>query len=181
MNKYIELAKKLKALADKGVGGEKLNAKNMLDSLLKKHGLTIDDIEIEKESEYFFKLKPDEHRLWNQIVHSVRNDIKCYGKFPQKDIKQIGLSGNYCIISTLAEYIEIEAKFKIFMRLYRDELNIFYHSFCTANNLLVDPKNPITIDELTEDELKTLKRINQMSKNIKTEQYRKQLSPGYIK
>jgi len=176
MNKYIELAKKLKALADKGIGGEKINAKKMLESLLKKHNLSIEDIEGEKEDNYFFKLKNDENRLWNQIVYSVRNDIKCYGKFPQKDIKRLGLTGNYCIQSTLSEYIEIEAKFNIYMKLYREELNIFYHAFCTANDLLVEPKSKITIDDLTPEEKKKLQRVDQMSKNIKKEQYRKQLS-----
>lgn len=175
MSKHIELAKKLKALADRGIDGEKLNAERMLQALLKKHNLTIIDIEGEKTDNYFFKLKGNERQLWYQIVKSVNADIKCYGEFPKKDIKRLEMDGNYCITSTLAEYIEIEAKFSIYKRLYEEELNIFYHAFCTANDLLITPKKQIDISDLDAEELKTLLRVRQMSLNIKSEQYRKQL------
>lgn len=176
MSKYIELGRKLKALAERGVGGEKLNAEKMLSNLLKKHNLTIADIEGEKTDNYFFKLKESEHQLWHQIVKSVNVDIKCYGEFPKKDIKRLKLKGNYCIQSTLSEYIEIEAKFSIYNPLYQEELNVFYHAFCTANNLGITPKTPISIDDLSVDELKTYKRVLEMSQNIKSKHYRKQLS-----
>jgi hypothetical protein len=175
MSKHIELAKKLKALADRGIGGEKLNAEKMLETLLKKHNLTIDDIEGEKTDDYFFKLNENEHRLWYQIVKSVNTDIKCYGEFPKKDIKLFELKGNYCIKSTLSEYIEIEAKLSIYKRLYEEESDIFFHAFCTANNLLITPKKQIDISDLDDNELKTLLRVRQMSRNIKSEHYRKQL------
>jgi hypothetical protein len=176
MSKHIELAKKLKALADKGVGGEKLNAEKMLNSLLKKHNLTIEDIEGEKTDNYFFKLKKEEdERLWSQIVKSVNPDINCYGELPAKEVRRLKMDGNYFITSTLAEYIEIEAKFNIYKRLYKEELNVFYHAFCTANDILVKPKKPIDIIDLSVDELKTYMRIRQISHNIKSEQYRKQL------
>ena len=54
--KYIILAKKLKALADKGIDGERVNAQKMLDTLMRKHNLTITDIEGEKTDDYFFSL-----------------------------------------------------------------------------------------------------------------------------
>lgn len=37
--KILEKARKLKALADRGVGGEKENAQRMLEEYMKKHGL----------------------------------------------------------------------------------------------------------------------------------------------
>lgn len=45
MEKYIELAKKLKELADRGTGGEKVNAEQQLTRLMEKHGITLEDIE----------------------------------------------------------------------------------------------------------------------------------------
>lgn len=175
MSKAIELGKKLKALADKGVGGEKLNAEKMLSQLLKKHNLTIEDIEGEKIDHHYFNLKKEEERLWSQVVKSVNNEISCYGPFPVKDIKRVGLEGNYLIDCTVSEYVEIEAKNVIYQRLYKDELNIFYHAFCTANNILVQPKKSIDISDLEVDEIKTLLRVRQMSRNINSEIYRKQL------
>jgi hypothetical protein len=177
MSKYIELAKKLKALAEKGVGGEKWNAQKMLNSLLKKHNLTMEDIEGEKTDNYFFNIKQKaDERLWIQITKSVNSEIKCYGKLPQKEISRLKLKGNYFITCTLSEYIEIEAKYNIYRRLYEEESNVFYHAFCTANGILITPKNPIKVSDLKPDELKTLLRVRQMSYNIKNEPYRKQLS-----
>ena len=57
MSKNIELAKKLKALADKGIGGEKSNAEAMLNNLMKKHNITIEEIEGEKLMDFFFKIE----------------------------------------------------------------------------------------------------------------------------
>ncbi len=174
-NKYIELGKKLKTLVDKGVGGEKINAEKLLANLLNKHNLSIQDIEGEKIEYHFFNLKKEEDRLWNQIVKSVNNKIQCYGAFPAKDIKKNGLGGNYMIECTASEYVEIEAKNSIYQRLYKDELNIFYHAFCTANNILVKPDKKIDVSDLNAEELKTLLRVRKMSHNINCEQYYKQL------
>lgn len=174
MEKYIELAKKLFALADKGMGGEKINAQSMLEKIMKKHGLSIEDIEGEKQTEYFFK--DIDQRLWHQIVGRVNPEIHCYGKIPAKDVKRVGLAGNYFIRCTAHEYVQIEGMYAIYKRLYDEELNIFYHAFCTANDLLVRPKTPIGLDDLNAQELEKLLRVRKMSREIKTEQYRRALN-----
>lgn len=43
-SKYLELAKKIKALADRGVGGEKINAAAMLELHMTRHGITMENI-----------------------------------------------------------------------------------------------------------------------------------------
>jgi len=43
--KILDKAKKLKELADRGVGGEMENAKDMLEKYMKKHNITMDEIE----------------------------------------------------------------------------------------------------------------------------------------
>lgn len=176
--KHIELAKKIKALADKGIGGEKINAEKMLDSLLKKHHITIEEIEGEKIDSHFFNLKEEEARLWVQIVKSVNYKLQCYGPFPKKDIKKIGLGGNYLVECTVSEYLEIDAKNAIYQKLYKDELKIFYHAFCTANNILVRTSTKIDVSDLNYDEFKTLLRVRAMSKNINSQSYHKQLTGG---
>lgn len=42
--KILDKAKKLKELADRGVGGEKENAKTMLDSFMSKHDIKLNEI-----------------------------------------------------------------------------------------------------------------------------------------
>lgn len=53
--KIIDKAKKLKELADRGVGGEKENAKRMYDAYKKKHNLTDEDVKGHKYSDDFIK------------------------------------------------------------------------------------------------------------------------------
>ncbi len=177
MSKHIELAKKLKALADKGIGGEKINADKMLNDLMKKHNLTIEDIEGEKTADYFFKFKDDDTvRLWGQIVARVNYKIPKYGEIPAKKVKQLNLKGNYFVTCTVAEYMEIESMLGVYPRLYKQELDIFYSAFCKANDLLVTEGKPKTTDDLTPKEYEEWKRVQEMASKIKSETFRKQLN-----
>lgn len=177
MSKHLELARKLKALADRGVDGEKENAENMLNALLKKHGITIEEIEGEKLEDYFFNLEPAEHDLWFQIVKHVNYSIKSYGAFPDKLIKDAELGGNYMVKCTASNYIEIEAKYSFYKRLYAEEVEIFYLAFLRANVLLVDNPNKKDVD-FTHDDYEKWKRIKGMSDKIQVGQFKKQLSTG---
>lgn len=173
--KYIELAKKIKALADKGIGGEKTTAEKMLNDLLKKHNLTIEEIEGEILQEFYFMIN-DKH-LWTllyQIIKGVNVNIKCYGEIPKDKIKEFQLKGNYLVDCTVSEYVEIEAKYDFFSRLYKSELDTFLMAFIEANNLGVD--NPAReCKELTREEYEELLRIKDLAKKIKKGDFHKQL------
>ncbi len=175
-NKYLDLAKKLKALADKGVGGEKINAQAMLDALLRKHNITLEEVEGEKENDYYFTLKKDEGILWSQICKRVNYKLKCYGPFPQNKVKELRLEGNNMVTCTASEYIEIESMYHIYSRLYKEELELFYRAFCHANDLLVMSPESKKIKDLTPEELEEWKRTQALSEKIKKESYRKQIN-----
>jgi len=177
MNKHIELAKKLKALADKGVGGEKVNAEKMLNDLLKKHNITIEDIEGEKTEDYFFKVKSKDAHLFTQIVKRVRYDLKVYGEVPAKKIKEWGLKGNYFTTCTAFEFIEIRTMFDHYTELYKKELDIFFGAFLQANDLLAKPpQNELkSIKDLTPEEKLRWMRQTEMASKIKSETFRKRI------
>jgi hypothetical protein len=176
MDKYINLAKKLKALADRGIDGEKINAEKMLNDLLKKHKLTIEDVEGEQTFEYYFKIKEKDFDLWYQIVKSTNHEIKTYGSFPESMIRKYKLRGNYSINCSVAEYIEIESKHSILKPLYESEVGIFFGAFCRANNILVmHPSKSRSINDLKDEELENLAREIELSKKIKTGAFRKQI------
>jgi hypothetical protein len=69
---------KILTLAKRGVGGEKKNAESILRRELKKHGLTIDDIDSENslnkvsQREYRYKTV-EESRLLMQCLSSIVN------------------------------------------------------------------------------------------------------------
>lgn len=175
MSKHIELAKKLKALADRGVGGEKINAEMMLNALMKKHNITIEDIEGEKLEDYYFSFDKSEHSLWLQIVKTTNRNIKCYGEFPEKVIKEFELKGNYMITCSASDFIEIEAKHDFYKSLYKEELDVFYTAFLSANKLFFI-KEESEEKEMTEEEYRKWKRIAELSAKITIGKFRKQLS-----
>lgn len=179
MSKHIDLAKKLKALADKGVGGEKTNAEAMLKELMKKHGISLTDIEDEKIEDYYFTLEENEFSLWRQIVGHVNNSIIVYGKFPKSLMKKYNLTGNYMIQCTASEYIEIEAKNNFYQRLYLEELGVFYKAFIMANHL--EAKSKGKDKEMTPKELEEYYRANRMASGIKVGQFMKQLEQKKLK
>ena len=175
MSKHIELAKKLKALADRGVDGEKYNAEQKLKDLLKKHNLTLEDIEGESILEHFFTLNEQHHSLWFQIIKKVNYDIKCYGPIEKSKVKQYKLAGNYIIESTVSDYIEIEAKFNFYKDLYEKESKVFYDAFIQANGLGVNRKHSDE-KELSKEELEAQLRILKMAEQIKKGDFRKRIS-----
>lgn len=175
MSKHLELAKKLKALADKGVAGEKLNAEKMLSEFMKKHNLTIEEIEGEAEGEYFFKLEKEDVMLWRQIVANVNYKIPKYGEFPKTHIKKYYLGGNYLIKCTAAEFVEIESKFNFYKNLYKQELEVFYSAFIHANSLY-SSRPAKDGEDWDSDEYEKQVRIVQMAQRIKKGQFHKQIT-----
>lgn len=176
MSKHLELARKLKALSEKGVGGEKINAEKMLNDLIKKHNIKLEDLEGEEINNYFFKIETEDYRLFCQIVGRVNHLIKIFGEFSKRQMKEYGVKGNYAIKCTASEYIEIESMFPIYKRLYQEELKVFFRAFCTANDLLVDSGTQRSTKELTQEEYQEWLRATAMASNVKSETFRKQLT-----
>ena len=66
--------RKLQALAERGVGGEKETAKRMLEKLLARHGLTLDDLADERRDTRWFPAPTKfDVRLAAQIMAKVCN------------------------------------------------------------------------------------------------------------
>jgi len=177
MNKHIELAKKLKALAERGVGGEKVNAEKMLNDLLKKHNLTIEDIDGEEISNHFFKIKKEDVNLLHQIILTVNYELKLFGEIPAKDVRRFQMDGNWFTKCTASEFVEIKAMFDFFSKAYKKELEIFFTAFIKANQLF--PKKTKEENkqepEWTKDDILKWEKVNQMSKGITKSNYIKQL------
>lgn len=174
MSKYIELAKKLKALAEQGVGGEKLNAEKMLSDFLRKHNISINDIELDMKNEYWFKVNTDyEKRLLSQISKNVNNDTKIY-YVESKNVKKYKLEGNFMVECSVSDYIETKSKYEFYKPLMESEMKVFYEAFIQANKLWVNTPDSEE-KEYTKEELKELRRTLEMASNIKKGEFHKQI------
>jgi hypothetical protein len=155
MNRTIELAKKLKALADRGVDGEKMNAEKMLQDLMAKHSLTIEDIEGEKVDYEIFEYSQKKHQILRQIMYMVMG----------KGLNIFGYRGNrnaLVIECTKSQVIEIKASFDFFWAAYERDLERFTDAFIHKNRLIPHDADQIDVSNLTENEIRELKKTMEM-------------------
>lgn len=141
MTEREELLRRLervKALAERGVGGEKENAEALLNRLMAKYGISEEDIEDTAERDYFIRY----HNFWErklivQIAYKHLGSGHCCGTVgtqsgrPHKKI---------CVTCTPAQYIEIEADFEFYKAAWEEELAIFYSAFISKNDIFPPPE-----------------------------------------
>lgn len=172
-NKPIELAKKLKALADRGIDGEKQNAISMLHTLMKKHKITMEMITGDEKKDYQFIIPKGSDRFFRQISSSVLG--KTHGTveytYHPRNKHRMGIT------CTPAEAIEIEGKFKFYWKAYNDEVDIFYNAFIQKNKLYVKPSQDDDAEqkELTTEEKARLYKMMNMMQGMDRHHYMRQL------
>lgn len=170
MDKYIELAKKLKALADRGLGGEATTAKRILDNYLKKHNLTILDIEGEKKTLEVFRTNNKYKKLFLQVASTVIG-IRIDRRYVKRK------NPNHLLLEvTKAEKIEINIKYEFYKKHFDMQYDIFFRAFIVKNQLFAFDGEKTDIGSLDEEERKKAFKILEMARNLEKSQYLKQLA-----
>lgn len=163
-----ELLLKLKALADRGIGGEKVNAEKMLAKMLTKHGLTIADLEAISHSRHWFNFHKEED-LFKQIVYS---EIGSGGDMWKSRSKR----GKIGIDCTHEAAILIQAKADLYIKAYQKEKVLFYRAFVMANSLYSKAPSTRTYDDLTPQEQEEYDRAQKLARGINKLNFYKQIS-----
>ena len=164
MKKAIELAKKLKALADRGEGGEKYNAQEKLKELLTRTGLTYDDLESEHKTERFFPYKKQYELIMMQcILYVMGKDVNIW------DVRN--RRTRVCVECSISEEIEIKAMYEFYSRAFQKELKLFQTAFIYKNNLLP----PDAGESSGKSDPEEVKKIRSMMDGIEKSSMRKQL------
>ena len=150
MNPVHEKLMKLLALAARGEGGERANAQAKLESMMRKHGVTIEDLKGEHARMEWFKHFRGvlEKKLMYQVIASVcGRDIDTW--MSKKKRGRIG------VIVTKAQQVEIELKYAAYVASLQKELEITYKAFVHTNEIFcsneVDfpaSRDPIDLEEL---------------------------------
>ena len=131
MAKREDILRKLKALAERGVGGEAINAGELLKRMMEKYGITEDEISddcIERcEFRYSGVFGKD---LMHQIIFMVCGEITMYQ-----------YRGNSKIVIadvTTVQRIEIEAAYTFYRKRLDEGLRKFYDAFVQKQYLFPD-------------------------------------------
>ena len=177
MNEKEVLLQKLKALAERGEGGEKKNAAALLEKLMNKYGISEEDLKAERERDYFFPYHQEtERRLLIQIIYAVTGKAASgtVGTYTNRKRKKMSVS------CTVAEKLEIEAYYSFYGEAMRKELETFYHAFAMKNNLFPSPEKikDRERDEYTEEEIERAMKAAQMAGGMDVHTFRKQIEAG---
>lgn len=106
MSNKTELLQKIKALADRGVEGERESAQAILSRLMEQYGISEAELEEDRrETAWFAYSQEIERRLLAQIIYMVTgaSSYGCVGTYTGRKRKKLGAE------CTAAERMEIEA------------------------------------------------------------------------
>lgn len=183
MNKQqiLERIRKIKALADAGVEGERDNAQRLLDELMQRFGITEEDLASESEELHFFTVgdpstKSYDWKLLLQLSALIDPDFKIMPI--DREIRKLlrhRPESNLCNIvmtCTRAQFVELTAKYIIYRKGWEENLDTFFYAFLKRNNLLVQAK---TNEKPTPQELQRATRAASMQQGITKTDYLKQI------
>lgn len=172
----IELLKKLKALAEQGVGGEKVNAQRMLDQLMKKYNISEEDLCEEKVQTFEFHWNNEtEKRLLIQIIYKITNSVMIYTYF-HHDINGKRRQTAYILgcDCTQSQRLEIEFLFEFYLRLWKKDLALFFHAFIQKHELFGNSEG--TSDSKTDED--TLWKMSNLMRGMSDDTPTKLIEQG---
>lgn len=145
--KTIQRIKKLQALAERGVGGEKTTAQKKLAKLLKDNGInSLDELQKEEYEYTIFSYNgKHEIKLLRQCMYKVmgaKSDRTAYKPYGRR--QKIGI---YC---TKAQKIEIELEFEFYRNVFYEELSTFMDAFIQAQKIFPEDAPVGDYDEFNE-------------------------------
>ena len=147
---------KLRALAERGIGGEKTTAQKKLNELLEKNGVTLEGLTEDEEQYFLFSYNGKiKERLLKQCMYKVlgyekwRNAITYRTKGTRQKI------GIYC---TLAEKIEIELEYEFYSNIFDTEEKDFMSAFISAQDIYPKDAPTANLNDYTAEELKKIEK-----------------------
>lgn len=155
------LIQKVRALADKGEGGEKENAKRKLSELLEKYN--IKKFEEKASKKRVFKLA-DFNDCKTIMTHCIIDTLKSAKIEGYKSKKEI-----YCKL-TDEQYIDVCQKFNHYFPTFVRQRENFIKAFILKNDLGISDLTPIQ-DDNTEN--KEISEISEMMKGINDNKFKK--------
>jgi len=190
--KIIERLKLLNKMREGGEDGERANAAALMEEIMRKHGISEEDLEVEKEELLWYNVPDSLHfKLFLQMMSLVsgENGVRIAylpdqpqkrQKFIRKELKCMVPKGEeYNIVAIVKKSVFAESCARYLM--YKDDFekksDRFFYAYLHANSLLLvrDSGEPEEIDEEQKEEL--LKSI-MMSRQIERANVLRQLEGG---
>ncbi len=168
MDSILNKAKKIKALADKGFGGERLNAERMLKEFMNRHGISESDICEDTKQDHYFKVpREQDRRLFRQVAYKIIGEgIKFYSSSNRKE---------YIILTcTSSQAFDIEMQFDFYKREFKADLDLFFSAFVQKNKLFAETSET-DMSKVTPEELAKMRKSQAMAQGLERKQFNKQI------
>lgn len=160
--KIQEKLKKIKALTERGIGGEKETAIKLYNELLAKYEINEEDLVSEALIKRWFRYDDAlDKKLLSQIFYKVTGN----GQYYEKTDKRRRMIGTEC---TDFELNEILFYYRFYKDHMKNELDTFIKAFFNINSLFPDSSARCyaeyrdSIDEDTELSMKDLEQLEKM-------------------
>jgi hypothetical protein len=144
------LLKKIRALAERGVGGEADNAEKILRRLMEKYGVSEDELDEEERRRHDFEYHgKEQEKLLRQVVFKVTGGYAynlVYNATGRKVKTKLGAD------CTAAEKVEIEFLFDFYTRLWERERAAFLSAFIQKHRIFAI-RDDIEPQKLSREEL----------------------------
>lgn len=182
-----ERLRKMKALADFGIGGERDAAENLIREICSKHNISIDEVKDDIEREHNIPCSCSwQRKIFIQLLGLMRIDqygdrhcnklkLKCESRFVTKrgSRRRRVLHFRYFTLCTDLQWLELISKFEVLCTSYKKQLKAFPTAFLMSNDLLM-PYNPDAAPP-TEKEKEDYDIAIRLSVGIEPTQLHKQL------
>ena len=159
--RLLEKLMKVKALAERGEGGERESAERTLTAMMERYGISDADLEDNQVSTHWIRYKTVwEKKLLHQLAYMYLGDghsFGCVGRYTKRPRKEVGIE------CTPAQYIEIEADFTFYSAAMEEEMGIFYSAFLQKNRLFPPPELARENTEEEDAESLDLERLAKIS------------------
>lgn len=144
------LLKKIRALAERGVGGEADNAEEILRRLMEKYGVSEDELDEEERRRHDFEYHgKEQEKLLRQVVYKVTGGYAYNLVYRASGRKVKTRLGADC---TAAEKVEIESLFDFYTRLWERERDAFLSAFIQKHRIFTI-RDDIEPQEVSREEL----------------------------
>lgn len=144
------LLKKIRALAERGVGGEADNAEEILRRLMEKYGVSEDELDEEERRRHDFEYHgKEQEKLLRQVVYKVTGGYAYNLVYRASGRKVKTRFGADC---TAAEKVEIEFLFDFYTRLWERERDAFLSAFIQKHRIFTI-RDDIEPQEVSREEL----------------------------
>lgn len=153
MDTFIDKLRKIEKLANCGIDGECKNAARMLQNLLSRHGLTLEDLAEENKKEYRMNYRT----IWEKML-LLQICAKITGSSRITYSKRRGKTGIFFKLS-VPQYIDFMVMYKTYRPALKKEIDTLCSAFFTKHDIFGPPPKDYKDQKLDKEESERIWRM----------------------